>query len=76
VAELLAGKTDIARIPPQAVEQVNNSKVAHAVLAPSVQSLRMSFANGTKDKNLRQAVAYAINTKASSRTLCKARPAG
>ena len=62
VAELLAGKTDIARIPPQAVEQVNNSKIAHAVLAPSVQSLRMSFASGTSDKNLRQAVAYAINT--------------
>jgi len=62
VAELLAGKADIARIPPQAIEQVNNSKVARAVLAPSVQSLRMSFAKGTEDKFLRQAIAYAINT--------------
>ena len=62
VAELLAGKADIARIPPQAIEQVNNSKVARAVLAPSVQSLRMAFAKGTEDKSLRQAIAYAINT--------------
>lgn len=61
VAELLAGKADIARIPPQAIEQINASNVARAVVAPSVQSLRMSFGKGMDDKNLRQAVAYAIN---------------
>ncbi len=61
VADLLAGKADIARIPPQAIEQVNNSKVARAVLAPSVQSLRLMFANGTEDKYLRQAFGHAIN---------------
>lgn len=62
VADLLAGKSDIARIPPQAIEQVNASKFARVVLAPSVQSLQFSFAKGTDDKNLRQAIAYAINT--------------
>jgi len=73
VSELLAGRTDIAKIPPQAYSQLQASKVAHPLSAPSVQTIRIDFLKGTDDLHVRKAIAYAITVDSIIKNLMEGR---
>jgi peptide/nickel transport system substrate-binding protein len=69
VAELLSGTADLVDgIPPNEVENVNNSDIAHVVAAPTVRRALIEFARLTTpeldDPQIRKAVALAIDADA------------